>query len=154
MKIWKKLLDWFQNASLIRKIMILVFAVGVLPISSSNSFGWTMVDDHVLNRDAVHVSEKWYEELEKPYNDWIDEISAQALPDPLNGFSIDLSGLETEVEKIEQTRLHYFLPILCGYYADPIQALAEANDALNQTEFNEYFETIQQQMTDYFADKS
>lgn len=123
-------------------------------IPSSSSFGCTQITDYVLDRNAMHVSEKWYEELEKPYNDWHDEIAELARPDPLNGFSINLSGMETEMEKIEQVRLQYFLPILCGYYADPVRALAEANDALNRAEFNQYFETIQWQVTDYFANRS
>ena len=32
MNIFKKLLSWFRNASLNRKIMILVLAVGVIPL--------------------------------------------------------------------------------------------------------------------------
>lgn len=123
-------------------------------IPSSSSFGWTLITDYELDRNAMHVSEKWYEELERPYDDWLDETEEQALPDPLNGFSFDLSGLETEVEEIERVRLHYFQPILCGYHDDPVQALGEANDVLNRAEFNKYFEIIQRQVTDYFTDRS
>lgn len=120
-------------------------------IPSSSRFGLTQITDYVIDRNAMHVSEKWYEELEKPYNDWHDEIADQALPNPLNGLSIDLSGLESEVEVIDQIRLHYFLPILCGYYDDPVQALGKANEALRQSESSEYFENIQRQVSTYYT---
>lgn len=57
MKIWKKLLDWFQNASLIRKIMILVFAVGVLPIGAAFMFSLSEMETTAQKQQSYTVNQ-------------------------------------------------------------------------------------------------
>ncbi len=122
-------------------------------ISTANIFGWTPITDSMLGRDTLYFSEKWHEEINVPYNRWQDEITSQAVMDPLGNFSMNLSDLDEVTAAMEQVRLHYFQPILCGYYDDPQQALQEANEMLYQAGFSEYFESIQQQVTDYFTEK-
>lgn len=122
-------------------------------ISSDNTFGWTPITDDVLNREIMYVSEAWHEQIDVPYGDWYEEISEQAVTDPLWDFSVDLSDLETVLEEMDQVGQHYFQPILCGYYEDPQQALREANEALNQAGFDTYFESLQRQIKDYFAEE-
>lgn len=120
-------------------------------ISSANGFGWTPAGDYTLDRDTRHVSEQWYEEIEMPYDDWEAQVSEQAQIDPLGDFSVDLSGLEAEVSRMEQVRTRYFQPILCGYHANAEQALREANDALNESGFEAYFDSVQRQVSAYLA---
>lgn len=113
-------------------------------------FGWTPVTDNLLTRDTKYVSEKWYVEIELPYYSWQEDITEFVEINPLGEFSMDLSDLETVRSEIERVRERYFQPILCGYYSDAGQALREANAALEQTGFNEYFDSLQQQITVYF----
>ena len=122
-------------------------------ISSANGFGWTPITDLMLSRDTRNVSEKMYEELEKPYYNWRTEIFEQAKIDPLGEFSMDLSNLESVVAEMEQVRLQYFQPLLCGYHADTARMLQEANEALSQAGFDVYFDSMQKQVADYFAEK-
>ncbi len=122
-------------------------------VPTANIFGWTPITDYMLSRDTLYFSEKWHDEINVPYNSWQDEISDQAIMDPLGDFSMDLSDLEDVMAEMEQVRLYYFQPILCGYYSDPQQALREADEMLYQAGFSEYFESIQQQVTDYFTGK-
>lgn len=119
-------------------------------IPSDNSYGWTPITDFMLSRDIKYVSEKWYEEISVPYDAWQEEVSQQAVVDPLGGFSTDMTNLETVAEDMEEVRRHYFLPILCGYYEDVEQALDEANEMLRQAGFDEYFDSMQRQITEYF----
>ena len=122
-------------------------------IPSANVFGWTPITDNLLTRDTKYVSEKWYEEIELPYYNWQEEITEYVEINPLGEFSMDFSELETVRFEIEQIRERYFQPILCGYYADTGQALMEANAALEQAGFNEYFDSLQQQITEYFENR-
>lgn len=122
-------------------------------IPSDNSFGWTPITDNVLSRETIYVSEEWHEQIDVPYENWYDEISEQAVTDPLWNFTMDLSDLEAVAEEMEQVRMYYFQPILCGYYEDPQQALQEANEALYQAGFDTYFDSMQRQITDYFERK-
>lgn len=128
---------------------------GALDYSSipiANSFGWTPITDSALNRETRYFSDEWYDQISAPYEAWQEEVFRQAAPDPLGSFSMDFSNLETVVKEMEQVRSHYFQPILCGYYEDPRQALDEANKALYQAGFDAYFESMQRQITEYFAE--
>ena len=121
-------------------------------ISSANCFGWTPSGDYLLERNTKRVSERWYEEIEAPHNSWRAHVYEQAKADPLGDFSVDLSRLGTEVRQMEQVRTQYFQPILCGYHADAEQALQEANEALDEAGFETYFNSVQGQVSAYFAD--
>ena len=122
-------------------------------IPSANMFGWTPVTDDLLTRDTKYVSEKWYDGIELPYYSWQEEITEYVEINPLGEFSMDLSSLEAVQSAIERVREQYFQPILCGYYADTGQALQEANEALEQAGFNKYFDSLQQQIKEYFGNK-
>lgn len=123
-------------------------------IPSNNGYGWTPISDFMLSRDTRHISEELRESIVQPYDDWQDEIKLAAQPDPLGEFSLDLSQMETVMGDIEEVRLHYFQPILCGYYKDVGQALHEANEALTQAGFDAYVDSVQKQITAYFAGKN
>lgn len=123
-------------------------------IPSANMFGWTPVTDNLLTRDTKYVSEKWYGEIELPYYNWQEGITEYVEVNPLGEFSMDSSELETVRSEMERVRERYFQPILCGYYADAGQALREANAALEQAGLNEYFDSLQQQLTEYFENRA
>jgi len=123
-------------------------------IPSANGFGWTPITDDLLSRDAKYVSKKWYEEIEVPYDSWHTGIMEFVEVDPLGEFSMDVSGLNSVTSQIEQIRVRYFQPILCGYIENPIQALQEANDALSQAGFDVYFDNMQQQVLSYFENRN
>jgi len=112
-----------------------------------NRFGWTPITDDLLAHDDVPINPEWYENVERPYTDWKLEIGRMAKIDPLDGFSLDVTEIESVLERLEQVRLAYFQPIVCGYQADCEQALAEANQALYDAGFGEYLDKMQQQIT-------
>lgn len=75
MKRLKKLLDWFQNASLNRKIMILVFTVGVLPIGAAfmvslSEMGTVSQEQqsHTVNQGFTQVFQAVDDRLERVQN--------------------------------------------------------------------------------------
>ncbi len=122
-------------------------------IPSINGFGWTPVTDELLSRDIKYVSEKWHEEIEIPFYSWHSEIAESVEVDPLGEFSMVFSELEAVQAEMERVRTQYFQPILCGYYADTEQALLDANEALEQAGFSDYFDNMQQQIVEYFENK-
>ena len=120
-------------------------------IPTENGFGWTPVGDMLMEYESRYASEKWYEETAKPYDDWGESIQARTEDNPLSGFRLELKGLEQVLEEIEQIRLQYFQPILCGYQDDPEEALEEAVEMLRRAGFETYFDQIQKQLTEYWA---
>lgn len=75
MKLLKKLLDWFQNSSLNRKIMILVFTVGVLPIGAAfmvslSEMGTTSQEQlsYTVNQGFTQVFQAVDDRLERVQN--------------------------------------------------------------------------------------
>ena len=120
-------------------------------VSNNNRFGWTPISDDLLSYPATPINEKWYEETEKPYCEWQMEVSRLAEADPLNGFSLQASGLKREMEAMERVRTQYFQPILCGYQEDYESALAEANAALYAAGFEDYLRNMQEQIAEYIG---
>ena len=120
-------------------------------VSTNNRFGWTPISDDLLSYPATPINEKWYEETEKPYCEWQMEVSRLAEADPLNGFSLQASGLKREMEAMERVRTQYFQPILCGYQEDYESALAEANAALYAAGFEDYLRNMQEQIAEYIG---
>lgn len=120
-------------------------------IANDNRFGWTPVTDELLSYDVVQVNEKWYEETVRPYEDWQSQISGQAENSPLEGFSMAVYDQEQIVEEMEEVKLKYFDPILCGYQEDYEQALDEANEALYNAGFQEYLDGMQGQLEEDIA---
>lgn len=121
-------------------------------VSNGNRFGWTPISDDLLSYDSTPINTRWYEETEKPYYEWQREISKQAKADPLNGFSLQASGLKREMEAMERVRTRYFQPILCGYQDDCEKALAEANEALYDAGFEKYLQNMQGQIAEYIGE--
>lgn len=120
-------------------------------IANSNRFGWTPVTDELLSYDVVHVDEQWYEETVKPYNEWQTVIGMQAETNPLDGFTREETGRNQIEAAMEEVKLKYFQPVLCGYQEDYEKALEEANEALYQAGFREYLDILQEQLDDYMA---
>lgn len=115
-------------------------------ISNNNRFSWTPVTDDLMSYDTININEKWDREILVPFNDWTMEITKQATVDPLEGLHLNLSNVGREVENV---KLKYFQPILCGYQEDYEQALLEANEALYQAGFEEYLSNMQKQVEEY-----
>lgn len=120
-------------------------------IANNNRFGWTPVTDDLLSYDAIQVNEKWYEETARPHDDWQLKISEQAESDLLEEFTGEICDQKQIMEEIEDVKLKYFDPILCGYQEDYEQALDEANEALYRAGFREYLDRLQSQLEDYIA---
>lgn len=120
-------------------------------ISNSNRFGWTPISDDLLSYDATPINEKWYEETEEPYYEWVMEVGRQAKADPLDGFSLQAAGLKREMEAMERVRAQHFQPILCGYQEDYEKALEEANAALYEAGFENYLQDMQEQIAEYIG---
>lgn len=121
-------------------------------VSNNNRFGWTPISDDQLSYPGTPINTKWYEETETPYYEWQREISRQAVPDPLDGFALQASGLEGEMEAMERVRAQYFMPILCGYQEDYEKALAEANEVLHDAGFDKYLQNMQEQVAEYMKE--
>lgn len=121
-------------------------------VSGNNRFGWTPISDDLLSYSSIPVNTNWYEDVEKPYDEWQREIGLQAKADPLNGFSLQASELKKEMEAMERVRARYFQPILCGYQEDYERALAEANEALYEAGFERYLQNMQKQVEAYIRE--
>ncbi len=121
-------------------------------ISDNNGFGWTPVTDRLLSRDTVPASIVWEESVNKPYQQWQEEVLAVAEPNPLGAFAPEVSGLGQVLNQLQQVQIQQFKPIVCGYPTDCRQALSDLTAALYQAGFQEYLDTIQQQLTEALAE--
>jgi len=116
-------------------------------IDQANRFsGWTACSDDLLKIDSIPYNIDWHEGAWTKTTDWMAEISQKSEANPLNGFVFLINGLENEISSIEQVRLKYFRPLLCGYTEDYAADLEIANEALRGAGFDEYLTGMQQQV--------
>ena len=125
--------------------------IGFDGISSRNRFGWTAVTDDVMGYEGIPVNKKWDEEVYHALPEWSTEAGNVVKDDPLDGFSFVLSGREQAA--VDRVWLQYFLPLVCGYGEDYTEALEEANERLQEAGFEQYLESIQEQLADYAAQR-
>lgn len=117
-------------------------------ISSSNKFGWTVCTDNLLSMEEVPVNNQWYEEAIVPVAQWQDAISKEAKPYPLEGFTFSTGEVYREVEALEEARLKYFQPLICGYTQDYMQDLERTREALEEAGLDIYLSDMQQQISE------
>lgn len=73
MKLLKKLLDWFQNSSLNRKIMILVLAMGVLPIGAAFMVSLSEMGT-VSQQQQSHTVNQGFTQVFQAVDDRLDRV--------------------------------------------------------------------------------
>ncbi len=115
-------------------------------IDSSNKFGWTVCTDDLMNCEEVPINNQWYQETVLVVGKWRDAISREAKPYPLEGFTFFTGGVYKELESIEQVRLKYFQPLICGYTDDYVRDLERTNQALKEAGLDLYMENMQKQI--------
>ena len=119
-------------------------------IGSENRFSWTAVTDDVMGYEAVPIDERWdlvYQRILR----WSEECAEKAQDDPLDGFAIVPS--DKEQAAIDRVWLQYFQPLVCGYREDYLQELDAANERLQEAGFDRYLAALQEQLTEYAAEK-
>lgn len=119
-------------------------------ISSSKRFSWTVCTDELMNLENIPVNEQWSAAAEIPVALWQEEISKEAKPYPLYGFTFMANGLESETSAIDSARLKYFQPLVCGYMEDYEEELIKTVGALNAAGLDRYIAAMQEQIEDAF----
>lgn len=122
-------------------------------ISSEERFSWSVCTDSLMNLENIPVNEQWSESVELPVAYWQEEISKEAKPYPLYGFTFMTSGLEQETEAMESARLKYFQPLVCGYMENYEEELIRTEEALRLAGLERYIEELQQQIGDAFLNQ-
>lgn len=118
-------------------------------IPSSRQFGWSVCTDELLERETVPVNLQWRELEDKKLNVWKKEAAAEAKPYPLNGFSFLAGGLGQSLEGINQAKLQYFQPLVCGYSEDAEQGVEDTIEAMKAAGLDIYIEEMQRQITEW-----
>lgn len=116
-------------------------------ISPSNKFGMTVAGDSLMGREYASDRNQWTEVLEE-IDLWREETLAAAQTNPIGGYEFVADGLEQEINRLEQVRLQYFQPLVCGYYDDP-EDLERAVRELDKAGLAEYMEEIERQLKVY-----
>lgn len=115
-------------------------------IQSSERFGWTVCTDTLMSYEEVPVNDQWNEDVVVPVGQWLEDISMEAKPDPLEGFTFLTKGLEKQLEAMENERLKCFQPLVCGYTEDYEADLQKANEALKAAGLDQYIDSMQRQL--------
>lgn len=119
-------------------------------IGSDDRFGWTVCTDALMNLEDIPVNAQWSEEVEITTALWLEEISKEAKPYPLYGFTFSTNGLEKEEEAMESAKLKYFQPLVCGYMEDYEEELLKTNAALQAAGLDRYISELQSQIDETF----
>lgn len=119
-------------------------------ISSNERFGWNVCTDSLMNLENIPVDELWNESVEVPIALWQEEISKEAKPYPLYGFTFLSNGLESEMTAMESVRLKYFQPLVCGYMENYGEELKKTADVLRAAGLDRYIVAMQQQIDEEF----
>lgn len=123
-------------------------------VSSSERFSWNVCTDALMNLENIPVNEQWSEAVEIPTALWQEEISKEAKPYPLYGFTFVANGLESEMEAMESVRLKYFQPLVCGYIEDYMGELQKTEETLQDAGLDRYISEMQQQIENAFLYKN
>lgn len=116
-------------------------------ISSGKRFAWTAVSDDIMNYEDVPVNKKWAEEVYHAVMEWCGEVGKTALDDPLDGFTFVSSGREED--GMNQVRIQYFQPLVCGYGEDYSEELERVIEHMFDSGFDRYLASIQEQLTEF-----
>lgn len=119
-------------------------------ISSDERFGWNVCTDSLMNLENIPVDELWNESVEIPIALWQEEISKEAKPYPLYGFTFLSNGLEGEMAAMESVRLKYFQPLVCGYMENYEEELKRTGEALRAAGLDRYIAEMQEQIDNEF----
>lgn len=116
-------------------------------IDSTNRYGMTVAGDGLLNRAGEEINEQWGVVVDR-VNAWMDEKLLEAELSPIDKFVFTSAGLNRIVDEMEDARLQYFQPLVCGYYEDE-QSIAEAIEELEKRGLEQYLESIQTQLQNH-----
>ena len=109
-------------------------------IEGRNKFGWTVCSDDLMNG-------KWYEEAALPVERWRNAISKEAKSYPLENFTFSAERVYRELEALNEVKLKYFQPLVCGYTDDCAADLEETKKALEEAGLDLYIASMQEQIS-------
>lgn len=119
-------------------------------IPGSSQFGWTVCTDDLMSYEAMPLNEQWHRDVEEKLSAWKEELAKTAAPHPLDGFTFLIDA--AAAQQLDTAELKYFQPLVCGYYEDIREGLAETLDALEQAGFAEYMDDMQRQLRAWRAE--
>lgn len=96
------------------------------------------------------LNEQWHRDVEEKLSAWKEELAKTAAPHPLDGFTFLIDA--AAAQQLDTAELKYFQPLVCGYYEDIREGLAETLDALEQAGFAEYMDDMQRQLRAWRAE--
>ncbi len=116
-------------------------------IEGRNKFGWTVCSDDLMNCKVVPINGKWYEEAALPVERWRNAISKEAKSYPLENFTFSAERVYRELEALNEVKLKYFQPLVCGYTDDCAADLEETKKALEEAGLDLYIASMQEQIS-------
>lgn len=108
-------------------------------------FTWSVCTDELLNREEVPINEQW-NKVVNSVGAWQADISRLAQPDPLDGYTFSSKWLGRELSAMEEVRLQYLQPLVCGYIEDYATELQIVGDLLWDAGLERYIEEMQTQI--------
>ncbi len=116
-------------------------------VDSENRFGMAVIGDDLMSYQEVPINTKWGDVMQR-VDQWREDTVLKAELHPLDNFSFLTTGLEKELEKMENARLKYFQPLICGHF-ESLEDCKQAIVRLQIAGLNVYIESIQRQLEEY-----
>lgn len=120
-------------------------------VSSSNKFAVNVAGDGLLNYSSVPVNEQWGAVEDRVYA-WEEKVGREAEISPLDGFVFVPTGLNQVMRDMEEARLLYFQPLVCGYYEEEGD-IEEAVEELRRRGLDRYLESIQSALKEHMENQ-
>ena len=123
-------------------------------IASKDAFSyWVGSPDHMLELPKYIEDKQWaqvYTDLQKRQQ----EVEKTAPDNPLIDFTWEDNGLKEIESRLEEVRKDYLLPLCCGVSDDIDADYQTAIDKLYEAGLQEYLNILQQQLDQYWEERS